>query len=209
MINVDLIYMTNYLLLKVKDMINIEEWRTVPYLDFKHYSVSNNGDVVNNLTNKKLKPLYQKGSGYYSVTLYNKGNKLMIFIHRLVAETFIPNPNNLETVNHIDHNKLNNNVDNLEWMSRGDNAKDGNIGRKKTELTRLKISMIGKGKMKPTLHKQVVLIDSKGNIIKEFETLAESAEYIGCSTKYASNICRFDINSKYGNIRFKNNYIKN
>lgn len=202
-------YMANYLLLKVKDMINIEEWCAVPYSDFKHYSISNNGKVVNSITNRTLKPLYQKGSGYYTVTLYNKGKKMMTFIHRLVAEAFILNPNNLETVNHIDHNKLNNNVDNLEWMSRGDNAKDGNIGKKATELTRLKISMNGKGKLKPTLHKQVVLIDSKGNILKEFKTLCESAEYIGCSAKYASNICRFELNSKYGNIRFKNNYIKN
>jgi hypothetical protein len=41
----------------------------------------------------------------------------MFYAHRLVAEAFIPNPNNLEIINHKDGNKLNNNIDNLEWVS--------------------------------------------------------------------------------------------
>jgi hypothetical protein len=56
-------------------------------------------------------------SGYYTVYV-DKSNKLL---HRLIAETFIPNPDNLPCVNHKDGNKLNNSVDNLEWVTYSEN----------------------------------------------------------------------------------------
>lgn len=60
--------------------------------------------------------------GYCRVTLIGKKSKTHDYrVHRLVAETFIPNPNNKPTVNHIDGNKKNNHVDNLEWNTREEN----------------------------------------------------------------------------------------
>ena len=59
--------------------------------------------------------------GYLQVILCKDGNRKQTNIHRLVATTFIPNPNNLETVNHKDEVKTNNVVINLEWMSQKDN----------------------------------------------------------------------------------------
>lgn len=56
-------------------------------------------------------------AGYEYVVLANKGKNKTLLIHRLVAETFIPNPNNYACVNHIDENKSNNNVSNLEWCN--------------------------------------------------------------------------------------------
>jgi hypothetical protein len=56
--------------------------------------------------------------------LWFNGKNKTVLLHRLVAETFLPNPENLETVNHKDGNKENNHVDNLEWMTYGDNTKD-------------------------------------------------------------------------------------
>lgn len=61
--------------------------------------------------------------GYYSVTLYKRGVDTLFNVHRLVAETFIPNPNNLPCVNHKDENKHNNMADNLEWCTIGYNNK--------------------------------------------------------------------------------------
>lgn len=58
--------------------------------------------------------------GYYGVVLFNDGRTTKT-VHRLVAEAFIPNPNNLPDINHKDGNKLNNNVNNLEWMTRSEN----------------------------------------------------------------------------------------
>lgn len=90
---------------------------------FEIYDVSENGIVVNTKTNKVLKPYVSK-RGYYRVKLYTVEHSAKMFqVHRLVAQAFIPNPNNLPEVNHIDGNKLNNCVDNLEWCTAKDNTK--------------------------------------------------------------------------------------
>lgn len=87
------------------------------------YQVSNLGNVKSLNYNKtgKEKTLipHITGSGYLSISL---GRKYRQYIHRLVAEAFIPNPNNLETVNHKDENKQNNSVQNLEWMTNKENV---------------------------------------------------------------------------------------
>jgi hypothetical protein len=62
--------------------------------------------------------------GYIRVDLnMGKQGKRQLFLHRLIAETLIPNPNNLECVDHIDGNKLNNQPSNLQWITRGDNVR--------------------------------------------------------------------------------------
>ena len=79
---------------------------------------------------RKLKP-YNNGYGYMLVDMRKDGKRYMKVVHRLVAEAFIPNPNNLPQVNHIDGNKSNNNVDNLEWCTCSENQLHGfNIGLK-------------------------------------------------------------------------------
>ena len=89
-----------------------EIWK--PYI--YHYEISNTGKLRNAKTGTILKTR-KIGHGYLAtcVSLGDKTHYKMIRIHRAVAETFIPNPNNLPQVNHIDGNKLNNMVDNLEW----------------------------------------------------------------------------------------------
>ena len=82
---------------------------------FTKYLIDTNGNIYNKRTMKKLKDR-DNGRGYRAVCLYNyEGKMVHKYVHRLVAETFIPNPNNLPEVNHIDENKANNSVDNLEW----------------------------------------------------------------------------------------------
>lgn len=61
--------------------------------------------------------------GYEQVTLRKEGNKKTVRVHRIIAQTFIPNPDNLPQVNHIDGNKTNNCVDNLEWCDASHNMK--------------------------------------------------------------------------------------
>ena len=84
------------------------------------YQVSNIGNIRNskNIKNRKcglLKPRYNKSNGYIQTCIRFENEKYYRYIHRLVAEAFIPNPDNLPQVNHIDGDKHNNRVENLEW----------------------------------------------------------------------------------------------
>ena len=85
--------------------------------DFPNYLVSDKGEIYSLYTNKYLSPKTTE-FGYLVVILTHNGIKKTKRVHRLVAEAFIPNPNNLPEINHKDENKLNNSVDNLEWCNR-------------------------------------------------------------------------------------------
>lgn len=85
-------------------------------LTIDDYEITKEGEVINKTNGHKLKP-QPNGKGYLRVSI----SKKLMFIHRLVAEKYIPNPNNLPQVNHKDGNKLNNNVDNLEWVTNQEN----------------------------------------------------------------------------------------
>lgn len=88
------------------------------------YEVSNLGNIRNARTKciRKLNVL-ETGYAFVGVSLGSKNVKPCIKVHRAVAETFILNENNLPAINHLDGNKLNNCVDNLEWCTYSDNTK--------------------------------------------------------------------------------------
>jgi len=100
-----------------------EVWKDIPNYEGM-YQVSNNGRVKSFRKSTKfhckneyfLKPTVIN-SGYGVVTLYKDSTRRKFLVHRLVAEAFLPNPNNYPQINHKDENKLNNNVCNLEWCS--------------------------------------------------------------------------------------------
>ena len=89
----------------------MEQWKKIDGYD--NYSVSDMGRVRNDRTGRILKPGMRRG--YQSVMLY-PGRKMMS-VHRLVAMMFIPNPNNLPQVNHINEDKMSNQASNLEWCT--------------------------------------------------------------------------------------------
>lgn len=101
----------------------MEFWKDIPGFE-NLYQISSYGRVKSFHKSAKhrcadeyiLKPCLSN-NGYYQVTLYVETRKKKFSIHRLVADAFIPNPDHLPQVNHKDENRLNNNIENLEWCT--------------------------------------------------------------------------------------------
>ena len=92
-----------------------------PIKDYENYYIDIDGNVFNIITNKYLQgSIGEHGYRYYR--LIKNGKKKMFYAHRLVAETYLDNPNKLPVVNHKDGNKLNNNINNLEWVTYSENT---------------------------------------------------------------------------------------
>lgn len=79
------------------------------------YAITSCGKVWSYRSKKFLKPRKDK-DGYLRINLKLNGSEKTVCIHRLVAETYIPNPDNLPTVDHIDFDRTNNSINNLRWM---------------------------------------------------------------------------------------------
>jgi hypothetical protein len=93
------------------------------------YTISESGEVFGREGNKRVQGIHR--GGYRQVSLFKNKGVEIFYVHRLVAQAYIPNPLGLPVVNHIDGNPANNHVSNLEWATQGDNirkamAKKGN-----------------------------------------------------------------------------------
>lgn len=124
----------------------------------------------------KERSLRMNRDGYKYVSLYRNRKEKRIAVHRLVAISFIPNPENKSQVNHIDGDKLNNEFSNLEWVTPKENMKHA-----------LKMDLINKNSVKRNKHlaklqkknrRPVIQKDLKGNLIKRHESIRDAAEYV-------------------------------
>lgn len=88
------------------------------------YAVTSCGKVWSYKSKKFLKPILKRG--YLSVNLYKDGKMQQRYIHRIVAEAYIPNPYNHESVDHIDGDRKHNYIDNLQWMTLKENVQKAN-----------------------------------------------------------------------------------
>ena len=154
-----------------KELFNIKS----RFGEFPSYRITKQGNVFSYRQGGILKPLSKTldSNGYPIVKLYTDNGYKTIAVHRLIADTFIKNPNNLECINHKDENKQNNSVENLEWCSKSYNNCYGNkavkIGLKLRESNPLK--------------RAVNQLDNEGNIINTFISIKEAARYLGDSKK--------------------------
>ena len=152
----------------------MEIWKKIE--GFGNYSVSNEGRVKNDKIFLKLS--YNK-RGYSQVVLWNENKNKIQTIHRLVAQAFIPNPDNKPEVNHIDYNKTNNHVSNLEWATKKENEDhalqnglkvkgEQNGGSKLTEIEVIEVRKLFKeGWLKKDLAQKFgITRNSISNIIK-------------------------------------------
>lgn len=145
------------------------------------YKISNLGNVKSLVSNKILSPAIiayrdNKKTGYYVVNLKGK----LYYIHRLVAETFIPNFNNLPQVNHKDGNKKNNCVENLEWCTNSENIKHA-----------YKNGLMVAHAPKSRKVKSVKQIDKYTNeIIREWNSIIEAAKSLNIGKTCISGCCR-------------------
>jgi len=157
-----------------------ETWKPIKgYEGF--YEVSNYGRVrsVEHVITRKdgvLHPIRSRyiyvttlPRGYKKVMLYKDGKAKGVTIHRLVAETFIPNPDNLETVNHKDENKANNHVSNLEWCTRDYNCHYGGAIKRMRETQIM--NALGK--------RPVLQFSLEGKFIKEFFSIGIASRELG------------------------------
>lgn len=97
------------------------EWKDIKGYEGR-YQISSDGKVKNVLKNKILKGTIF--AGYKGIQLFTKGKYKSFLIHRLIAEYFIPNPENKPCIDHIDGNKMNNAISNLRWVSYKENSQN-------------------------------------------------------------------------------------
>jgi hypothetical protein len=99
--------------------------------DFEDYYINTEGRIYNK-KRKEFKVVTGTNAGGYRIVILRNGNneKISMYVHRLVALTFLDNPNNYETINHINHIKHDNRLENLEWVTMKENnyKKKGSIG---------------------------------------------------------------------------------
>ena len=120
-------------------------------------------------------------AGYYYVCLSKDRKTTHCFIHRLIAVAFIPNPENKKTVNHINSNRLDYNISNLEWATQSENIIHG------FRYGFIKNNMTGRfGKDNPH-SKSVVQLTMNGEFIKEFDSITSAQNETGCSN--VSMVC--------------------
>jgi len=132
---------------------------------------------------------------YLFVCLCKDQQRSMKRVNRLVAEAFIPNPDNLPMVNHKDENPSNNRVDNLEWCTAKYNSNYGtarermketrkkNNSNKKMLLTRIKNNS-------PNSSKSVAMIDDNGNVVKKYFSVSDAARDIVVHHYSVSRVCK-------------------
>ena len=174
---------------------------------YPDYDIDEKGNVRNK-HGKCLKPGKSR-KGYLCVYLYDKFHKRKGFsVHRLVAETFIPNPKHLKEINHIDGNKENNCIENLEWCTSSENIqhaiKMGTHYIPYGNKNRLKKTQSNKEKLKRSESlKKTILCENTGEI---FKGTKEVADYFGLTIGQVSH--NLVGNSKLAARKYKFSYIR-
>ena len=153
------------------------------------YEVSDKGRVKSiGYGKERILKLLRTPKGYLLVSLWKNGEMKNYRIHRLVAQTFIPNPDNLPMVNHKDENKTNNYVQNLEWCTNKYNSNYGTRNKRISEK----------------LSKSVLQFTKDGELVKDWNSTMDVERNLKYSQGNISSCCTGKLKSAYGFIwKFK------
>ena len=137
------------------------------------YEISKQGEVRRVATGKILKTK-KECNGYIRVNLSKRGVAKSELLHRLVAKTFIENPENMPTINHIDENKSNNSAGNLEWvdMSYQNSYGQGAVNRNRAKCI------------------PICQFDMEGNYIRTWDSAKEACDALGLNPSSVGHVCR-------------------
>ena len=170
--------------------MNKELWKDIP--EYELYQISNLGRVKNKRTGIIRKNIVSFGL-YQTIKLCKNGKQHLHLVHRLVAQTFIPNPYNKPEINHIDGNKHNNCVSNLEWVTRQENA----IHSIKNGLqTKEQLNKAVKSMLKAT--KKKVLQIKNGKVVARYDGLRQACRENNYSHGFISGCINGKYKSAYG-----------
>lgn len=170
-----------------------EEWRAVAGYEGL-YEVSNLGRVrsldrvvINKLGQRRhikgqIIKVIPKENGYLHINVWENRKPIHKYVHRLVAEAFIPNPNNYPVVNHKDEDKTNNRVDNLEWCTQQYNITYNNVHNRS----------------KATMKKRVQQLTLDDKLVATFESAMEASRQTGFAQSHISDVCRGELKYAYG-----------
>ena len=155
---------------------------------YRGYFATEDGRIWSEKSHKFLS-MSMRGM-YLRVTLFlNDKTRKSFAVHRLIAETFIPNPLNLPQINHIDENKLNNNVNNLEWVTVRQNA---NHATRNERISKKNKEVFANTEVKRGKHpeaQKIQMCDPKTKeVLKEFDSIASACDYLGNYPKGQPNI---------------------
>lgn len=170
-----------------------EIWKDIPGYE-GHYQVSNLGRVKSNTHSNHKKTKILKNiprNGYLSVILCNEKSKKNVFVHRLVAQCFVPNPENKPIVNHIDGNKSNSCADNLEWCTHKENTQHAIIN-----------GLMFNGKR---YSKVIYQFDQNGIIVNTWDSVKSASENLDISQRGIYNCMLGYIKTYKGYIWSKHN----
>lgn len=178
---------------------------------FENYEVSTNGDVkslnyARSGEARLMKP--QKSvNGYLIVRLSKNGKSYPKTVHRLVAEAFIPNPDNLRDVDHINGDRTDNRVENLRWCSHKDNQgydlcrqrmSESHTGKTLSDSHRNNISKANKGKPKPHFEKKINQYSLDGEFIQTWKSTMNIERELGFRHNNISDACKGKLKTAYG-----------
>lgn len=157
------------------------QWREIKNTDGK-YLISDDGKVFSAISNRILKTQISN-VGYERIELCFTDRTRKEFVHRLVAEAFIPNPNNYPVVNHKDENPLNNRVENLEWCTYKYNTNYGNC------LIKMSKNHNYKSGADNVKSKRVFQFTLNGELVAEYGSTYEAQRKTGMNSKSIAKAC--------------------